>query len=66
MDDVRGMRESVRPVPGGAGYGMHLAEDGIGGLRLCEQGIAGADLGLPDAEGRIAWPRRPRFPLRDD
>jgi two-component system chemotaxis response regulator CheY len=54
VDDSMSIRETVKMVLGSAGYEVLSAEDGMAGLRLCEQRKADlviTDLNMPQMDG---------------
>ena len=54
VDDSMSIRETVKMVLGSAGYEVLSAEDGVAGLRLCEQRKADlvvTDLNMPNMDG---------------
>lgn len=54
VDDSMSIRETVKMVLGAAGYEVLSAEDGVAGLRACEQRKADlviTDLNMPQMDG---------------
>ncbi len=54
VDDSMSIRETVKMILSSAGYEVYAAEDGVDGLRLCEQRKADlviTDLNMPNMDG---------------